>query len=93
MRAVLYWKKREEETCGLQYSQYIVHRVISREVSLHLANNIVALCLFLLLAVLSLVLVLLQARITLTDDTLHGAELAGLLCDAHIVELRSISDI
>ena len=71
---------------------YSFHTVFRGEVSLHLTNNIVALCLFLLLALLSLVLVLLQARITLTDDTLNGAELAGLLCDTHIVELRSISE-
>lgn len=54
--------------------------------SLHLADNIVTLGLFLLLALFSLILVLLQASIALADDTLDGAELAGLLCNTHIVE-------
>lgn len=50
---------------------------------LHLANNIVALCLFLLLALRGLILILLQPRITLSNNTLNSAELASLLCDTH----------
>ena len=51
-------------------------------IGLHFSNNFVALC-FLSGFDLSLVLILLQTRITLTDDSFDLGKFPGLFLDAH----------
>lgn len=83
-RAVLYWKKRAEETCGLLMLDF-AEEVAVVVAGLRFTNQIIVLLLRRLLGFGGL-LILLEAGITLTNDSFDLGKFPSLFLNPHTGE-------